>query len=279
MSTINEFALAVSRLVPALGIKTFAQQLTQELLALTGAEDGSVLIYSNGHLPTVAYNSPTANQGASGLDTYLKGPFLLDPYYRAAAMDHRFGVFRLQELAPKGFKDSEYYRAWYRNHGFEDECGLLIALSDESNADFLNIALGFTHEGQRFSKRQTDLLTAIFPTIEALCRQHWNRELNSSPQIDLRAKLHGALSNFGSSMLTKREQEVTELVLLGNSTKLIAEKLGISTETVKLHRKHAYAKLDVSSQAELFYLFMEALSYSLDSGAADPLLILNSKPA
>ena len=53
---------------------------------------------------------------------------------------------------------------------------------------------------------------------------------------------------------------------------MIAEKLGISIETVKLHRKHAYAKLDINSQAELFYLFMEALAHSSGDASVDPLI-------
>ena len=61
-------------------------------------------------------------------------------------------------------------------------------------------------------------------------------------------------------------------MLLGHSTRLVAEKLGISAETVKLHRKHAYAKLDISSQAELFYLFVDALASDTGDGTEDPLL-------
>jgi DNA-binding CsgD family transcriptional regulator len=72
-------------------------------------------------------------------------------------------------------------------------------------------------------------------------------------------------------VLTRREQQVIELVLLGNSTRLVADKLGISAETVKLHRKHAYAKLDISSQAELFYLFVDALASHTGDSGADPL--------
>ena len=55
---------------------------------------------------------------------YLTGPFLLDPFYRAAAYDEHFGVFRLADLAPASFRMSEYYKNWYRTCGYEDECGL-----------------------------------------------------------------------------------------------------------------------------------------------------------
>jgi DNA-binding CsgD family transcriptional regulator len=38
----------------------------------------------------------------------------------------------------------------------------------------------------------------------------------------------------------------------------VARKLAISAETVKVHRKHIYAKLGIKSQSELFSLFLKA---------------------
>lgn len=275
MLLLTQFSQAIAGLVPLIGDAAFPATLVRALQALVDADDGSALHYSEGHLPRIAFTQPVAALGQTTLDAYLNGPFLLDPYYRAGAYDHRFGVFRLSELAPHGFKESEYYRSWYRNCGYQDECGLLIDLGE---GDFLNIALGLTGRGKRFGKRQAQILEATFAAIEALCRQHW-RQIDSTPtKVGLREQLHTSLSAFGSSVLTRRERQVTELVLLGNSTRIIAEKLAISTETVKLHRKHAYAKLDVSSQAELFYLFMEALANSPDGGATDPLVAYHSKP-
>ena len=95
--------------------------------------------------------------------------------------------------------------------------------------------------------------------METLCQQHWAGSGSESAAVNLRAQLHSALDAFGSSLLTERETQVINLVLHGHSTKTLAEKLSISVETVKLHRKHAYAKLEVRSQAELFYLFLDSV--------------------
>ncbi len=51
--------------------------------------------------------------------------------------------------------------------------------------------------------------------------------------------------------LSKREQEVLRLVLLGKSNKQIAWALGISVRTVEFHLKNIYATLQVSSRVEL----------------------------
>ena len=163
---------------------------------------------------------------------------------------------------------SEYYKNWYRTCGYEDECGLLIKLSKDN---FLNISIGLTDEGARFKKSTPEALSDVYAITSALCRKHFDDILKAKAPT-MRERMHRSLAAFGASMLTKRERQTVELVLLGHNTRLIAEKLGISVETVKLHRKHAYAKLDISSQAELFFLFMEALSHWSGDPDTDPLI-------
>jgi DNA-binding CsgD family transcriptional regulator len=51
--------------------------------------------------------------------------------------------------------------------------------------------------------------------------------------------------------LSKREQEVVNLLLEGKSNKLIASALGISLSTVEFHLKNIYAKFQVGSRTEL----------------------------
>jgi two-component system, LuxR family, response regulator FixJ len=51
--------------------------------------------------------------------------------------------------------------------------------------------------------------------------------------------------------LTHREAEVMELVVVGNSSKTIAQKLGISPKTVDIHRANIMKKLNVRTIAEL----------------------------
>ena len=54
--------------------------------------------------------------------------------------------------------------------------------------------------------------------------------------------------------------DVVNLLLHGHDTQSVAANLEIARETVKLHRRHAYAKLRVSSQGELFYKFLRWVS-------------------
>ena len=268
MSYLADFSRVIASATEQLGEPGFAETLCEGIKGLVEADDTSLIYYRDSGAPVIEYTQPPNRMGKTTLDRYVTGPFLLDPFYRAAEVEGRSGVFRLATLAPKGFKESEYFRAWYHECGFQDECGLLIQLKHGS----INLALGLTVERRKFSKRNVARLQTVFPAIESLIKHHW-RDPEPAPagQLAFRQKLQEALGAFGTSLLSPREREVIELVLLGHSTRLIAEKLGISTETVKLHRKHAYAKLDIRSQAELFYLFVDALASHTGNSSEDPL--------
>ena len=276
MSTLSDFSRQLADLIPCVGSSEFPPTLVKLLKSLVPIDDTTVIVYEGGNLPVLEYFDVIEETGTTTLDRYLQGAFLLDPFYQAAARDHRYGVFRLRDLSPTGFKDSEYYKNWYRSCGYKDECGYIFPLRGEG---FVNIALGRTKPRATFNKSHLETLTAIAPTIEVLCRSHWAEPSQRGTGPNLRAQLHKALDAFGSSLLTERESQVINLVLHGHSTKTIAEKLSISMETVKLHRKHAYAKLEVSSQAELFYLFLDALMSAQDYEGGDTLVAYMQPPA
>ena len=56
--------------------------------------------------------------------------------------------------------------------------------------------------------------------------------------------------------LTNREREILDLVLAGQSSKVIAIDLGVSQRTVETHRTNIMRKLGVRSVAELFNVLM-----------------------
>ena len=275
MQALAHFSEHMARLVPAVGSAQFPNHLAAMLKQLVHCDDMTIVVYPGTDLPLIEYFEVPVGAENSTLDIYVKGAFLLDPFYLAASRDRAFGVFRLRDLAPEDFRSSDYYRNWYRNCGYQDECGYLIQTRAEG---FINIALGKNTPRTSFSKAEINVLQDIRPAVEMLCRRHWEDAVTKSPGVNLRGKLHAALTDFGSSLLTEREAQVINLVLHGHSTKTLAEKLSISMETVKLHRKHAYSKLEVSSQAELFYLFLDSLMSAGDYDGGDTLVAYLQPP-
>ena len=269
MPTLSQYSRHLSQLFPAVGSSDFPQSLVTMLQDLVPCQDATIIFFPETELPVIEYFDVPQEGGKSTLDLFVKGAFLLDPYYLAATRDHKYGVFRLRDLAPRGFKDSEYYKDWYGNCGYQDECGYLLAIGE---GGFVNIALGKITPRARFTKREFKILEDILPTVEMLCQSHWGEHQRQAEGVNLRGQLNSALESFGQSLLTDREAQVIHLVLHGHSTKTVADKLYISVETVKLHRKHAYAKLEISSQAELFYLFLDSVMSDDAYSDGDPLV-------
>jgi DNA-binding CsgD family transcriptional regulator len=121
--------------------------------------------------------------------------------------------------------------------------------------------------GRAFSAAELRRLRCVEEAVVSALRLHWTTcaERRAAARGDGSRGLHHrvdtAIDEFGRAALTPREAEVVRLLLRGHSTKAAAESLGIAVATTALHRKRTYAKLGVSSQAELFYLFLCSLSH------------------
>ena len=69
------------------------------------------------------------------------------------------------------------------------------------------------------------------------------------------------LSSFSTKFkLTTREQEIIKLAVRGYPNQLISKKLGISAGTVRNHKYRLYYKLNITSERELFLLFLKEVT-------------------
>lgn len=98
--------------------------------------------------------------------------------------------------------------------------------------------------------------------VMSMARRHWEHLVpdgsDSQPADKPAAQyIEQAFETFAPSRLTQREQSIVSLILRGHSSISIGRILEIAEGTVKIHRKHIYAKLDISSQTELFNLFIK----------------------
>lgn len=276
MSLFSAYNQKLAGLLEQVSGKDFPAQLIDLLNALVPIDDATIIFYPPGSLPRIEYFQARVD-GSSHLDLFVGGAFMLDPFYRAAVMHNKYGFFRLKELAPEGFRESEYYKSFYAKSNYKDECGYLV---DTANNGLINISLARVARPQAFSNRQLSLLRSVAPVITYLAVSHWRDDkLGAGKQARLRTQLHSALESFGKSVLTEREIQVVNHFLHGHSTRNIAEKLCISIETVKLHRKNAYAKLSVKSQGELFYLFLDSLMSAKNYAGGDTLETYLRRPA
>lgn len=207
--------------------------------------------------PRIFAESPYEGGGPDPLfNDYVQGLYLLDPFYIANREKPVSGLYRLSEVAPECFRETEYFRLYFTHNVVEDEVQYNVNLEGERS---LCLSLG---SRSRFEPQQIALLELIRPWVCALMRQRLffeggigepTRKVGSGWQ----GNLEQTMARLGTP-LTSRELDVIRLVLSGCSNKEVATKLNISNETVKVHRRHVYAKLKVKSQPELFRTFQSA---------------------
>jgi DNA-binding CsgD family transcriptional regulator len=270
-SHLREFSNQLAAIMPEIGSRRLPSLLVRMLKSLVPFDNAVILHYRHGEKPLIIYNDLPPLEIKQQIDEFINGAFLIEPFYRAAVDDRVSGLNRLSDLAPNGFEKTEYYRTYFRYTEIKDEIGFIIHLSADQ---FINISMGRLTFSQRFNRTQISLLDDITEVIETLCKLQWVAEngVQQAAENKLPGQLDSALRHFGTAYLTDRETQVVQLFLHGHSTKSIAERLGISPETVKLHRKNSYAKLDVSSQAELFHLFIDSLASLSSYSGGDPLV-------
>ena len=101
-------------------------------------------------------------------------------------------------------------------------------------------------------------LEEVYPVIAACFQAHWRRHgaAYGRETVGRDVWADDALDQFGAPVLTRRQRQVIQLVLRGHSSESIGSHLEISMTTVKTHRKHAYEKLGISTQAELLSSFL-----------------------
>ncbi|MCP3675309.1 MAG: helix-turn-helix transcriptional regulator [Gammaproteobacteria bacterium] len=277
MSFLLEFSQQIADILPYARTESFPSKLAVLFKSLVPSDNVMIVAFHSKSLPIVEYNDNPPEDRVSMIDKFVAGAFLLDPYYLAATKQGKYGFFHLKDIAPSGFDESEYNRLYYKLSGLCDECGYVLRLKDNDKT-FVHISLGQIGDCESYNEDCLQKLSDITPLIDALIKYHWQeKEVESDSQLDLREQLETALESFGTSILTERENQMVQMILHGYSSKAIAERFKISVETVKLHRKNAYAKLDLGTQGELFNLFINSLINIDNYEGGDPLISYHSK--
>ena len=220
------------------------------------------------------------------LDSYWNGGYLLDPLIgKLEEGPKNNGLWHLKEYCPDDFLQSDYYANCYSALNFDDDCTYIY--SDEDGF-MVGLSLGRSNALPQYTAAELECLHHFTPIVIA-CQQNHIRQAARRYQLPelasnadrhteaLIKRIEHSFNNFGRSLLTAREQELALLLLRGHSNRSAADKMGVSTETIKMHRKNLHTKLDISSHAELFSLFIQALPYQ-QGEQQDPLdRFFNSK--
>jgi DNA-binding CsgD family transcriptional regulator len=167
----------------------------------------------------------------------------------------------MRDVAPDRFYQGEYFRNYYVQTGLAEEIGFFVA-----TGRCTVVVVSLMRAQKAFSAKEFAAIQSAWPIVDAACARHWSDlagQFDATGMGDagtLDRKIQRSFQRFGEGQLTPREREVAEYTLKGHSAEAIRQILGISSGTVRIHRRNIYAKLGISSQGELFARFIGALA-------------------
>ncbi|KGF70090.1 hypothetical protein LL06_07680 [Hoeflea sp. BAL378] len=253
---------AIAKAIGAVGTAEFAHRLEAALGSIVDFDILMVFAYSGSEKPVCLYHNIDSRRARTVVDAYVSGPYILDPFYNTATDPQATGVKRLRDMAPDQFHKSEYFRRHYKLTGIRDEVGIICRPDG-----WTGVVISFTRPvaAPAFGRQDIAAIRASQPVIQTLADRHWRRNAAIATPAGWDAEvardpIGEPLTRMTDGILTPREIEITSLVLQGHSSGSIARHLAIAPGTVKNHRKNIYHKLDVSSQSELFAMFIQQLS-------------------
>lgn len=264
---------AAPTLVELIGQDAFMRRLDDTLQLLVEFDLSCVLLYVRSHSPALLHDNLNGVSELDAMRNYLNGTYLLDPVYSACMDRVAAGLYRMAELAPDEFFDSDYYHSPYVHPCISMTSGSLaeeiVFIGNPAPDTYVAYSLMRSNGRTRFTDDDIHCLDAVQPLLNALLCRHYlmtapptaSAPITSAApqQSDVTGYLHAAFADFATDILTLREQEIVSLILRGHSSLSIARTLQIAEGTVKNHRKHIHFKLGISSQSELFHRFVKHL--------------------
>lgn len=247
---------SLAKMVDHLRMPSWPEVMIESLQHLAHFDTCFIATYKQQFKPIIVHTSYIL-ESQKNIRSFVNKAYLLDPLYNAINQGAASGLYRLIDLAPDCFEQSAQYKSCYSDFDLSDEIIFLTHIDDQVS---FTISLGRTSNLGSISRIELNRLKSIQPIIHAMCQQFWQAQSSQYVHDEgSRDSLEHAIGTFASSVLTPREKQITSLVLQGHSSKSLAEQLHISVGTVKVHRKSIYVKLNVSSESELFSLFINHL--------------------
>lgn len=250
---------AIATLVGATGDQKIASALAGVVGAAVKPDATCLLAFHKQAPPEVLHHTMNARRARHYLDRYLAGPYLLDPLYQLALRKDKPGMCRCRDETPDRFRSSEYFRQYYDRTHLADEMDFLV---DVDAKTALVLVVG--RWNNRFSRSDVDALRWIEPIVKSGLHRIWSvwsdRHSDDERDLTMHQRLTQCFEQFGETRLTQRERQITQLLLRGHSSKSVARELNIAPGTVMVHKRNLFSKLGISSQYELFSLFIDKLS-------------------
>lgn len=242
---------AIAGAVDAIGTPAFDDRLLAAVNGVVRVDHLTVLTYSsNEGLQQLCVASRVDAVGVRSLTRdYVAQHHRLDPNFAELRRQTRSRKIEVRRHDPRRLKARAYQRRFYTTAGIVDKVSYLW----RSSGIVYYVNLYRTTRAGHYAKEEVRRLEAAARLVASLVRLHGGRtRVEAAFAAGNASGLMERLVGLLGERLTSREQAVLVNILMGLRTEGIALQLGVQEESIKTFRKRAYAKLGISSQAELF---------------------------
>ncbi|WP_376711363.1 helix-turn-helix domain-containing protein [Pseudochrobactrum lubricantis] len=257
----------VAAVISASGQDNFGKQLDAVITDIAVFDMSCIFAFRFNAEPHLIHDGYSKTVSRKALSSYMRGGYLLDPFYVACISGHETGLWRMGELAPDSFFNSDFVISHDIHPCVSSEAGVLIEeigfvvpLGEDVSATY---SLMRNQGKLPFSTIEISKLQAAEPFIRAALQAHWKmvRPAGFTPVATSANDIETMFLSVFKDQLTSTQRNVARMILRGHSNASIANILNITEGTAKLHRSNIYKRLSISSQTELFQLFINYLSH------------------
>jgi len=255
-------ARVIARAVEALGGVALGDALLDFLHTQAVFDSGLILLYQRRRRPKVLAEALSHPLRSNDAAAYVAGAYLLDPFRLYAQRLKAPEVVRLADIAPADFYSSTYFRSYYASSRLVDEINFLVPVAP---SEVVAVCVGRSQAMPPFDEQEIGRFRAWLPMVSALFSRHLTlagpaagRDAREGEDTE-HHRLEARLAAFAADVLTPREHEVVQHLLHGHAASAIASSLHVSVQTVRVHRRNVYEKLQISSLGELFSMAMQTV--------------------
>ncbi|KAA8998430.1 response regulator transcription factor [Affinibrenneria salicis] len=198
-------------------------------------------------LPIIISHDIPPHQHDLYFDRYLSSAYLEDPLLARLQSDDSPQIVQINHHTCQ-LRGSTYYRSYYKDLNLQDEIDVLLPMP---NGD--SLVMSIDRRNAVTSKEEIAILENTYTLVKRILIRYYAAQLGDANVAE--EPSDGAPDNI-EQLLTTREREVVQLMVSGKGTKDLARHLGISFQTVKVHRRNIYSKLGISSELQLCSLFL-----------------------
>ena len=105
MNDHSEWVQSIGNAISLMGSSTFYESLCSAFTRTAGISHPMLLYFPDDASPQVLYHAYSEkDEYYRQVESYVNGPYVLDPFYQACMNGHRDGAYRLNEVAPDNFR-------------------------------------------------------------------------------------------------------------------------------------------------------------------------------